>query len=142
MNIEQAVLEKLRILSPDKQQEVLDFAEFLQQKQPVTQRPRRDWIGTAVDLSVELTEEDITQAQREMWGSFPRGWGKSVSSLSLPYLIFFNSHRLLPTRRWHEMGLPQFPLLPREREKGRGEQDKISFDETPCQSVAETRNRR
>ena len=72
MNVEQAVLEKLRILSPDKQQEVLDFAEFLQQKQTVTQRPRRDWIGIASDLSVELTEEDIAQARREMWGSFPK----------------------------------------------------------------------
>ncbi|MEH2349110.1 MAG: DUF2281 domain-containing protein [Nostoc sp.] len=32
INIEQAVLDKLRILSNDKQQEVLDFAEFLVQK--------------------------------------------------------------------------------------------------------------
>ena len=32
MNLEQAVLDKLRELPPDKQQEVLDFAEFLQQK--------------------------------------------------------------------------------------------------------------
>ncbi len=32
MNLEQAVLDKLRTLPPDKQQQVLDFAEFLQQK--------------------------------------------------------------------------------------------------------------
>ncbi|MBG1262325.1 DUF2281 domain-containing protein [Nostoc commune] len=32
LNIEQAVLENLRILSNDKQQEVLDFVEFLVQK--------------------------------------------------------------------------------------------------------------
>jgi hypothetical protein len=56
MEIPQAVREKLRRLPPDKQQEVLDFTEFLQQKQMVTQRPRRDWIGTAADLLVELTE--------------------------------------------------------------------------------------
>ena len=66
MNVEQAVLEKLRILSPDKQQEVLDFAEFLQQKQTTIKRPRRDWIGSASDLSVELTEKDIAEARREM----------------------------------------------------------------------------
>jgi len=72
VNVEQAVFEKLRILSPDKQQEVLDFAEFLQQKQTTIKRPRRDWIGTAVDFSVDLTEEDIAQARREMWGRFPR----------------------------------------------------------------------
>ena len=72
MNVEQAVLEKLRLLSPDKQQEVLDFAEFLQQKQMTIKRPRRDWIGSASDLSVELTEKDIAEARREMWWSFPR----------------------------------------------------------------------
>jgi len=66
VNVEQAVLEKLRILSPDKQQEVLDFAEFLQQKQTTIKRPRRDWIGSASDLSVELTEKDIAEARREM----------------------------------------------------------------------------
>ncbi|NJM89275.1 MAG: DUF2281 domain-containing protein [Hydrococcus sp. RU_2_2] len=32
MSLEQAVLEKLRDLSPQQQKEVLDFAEFLQQK--------------------------------------------------------------------------------------------------------------
>lgn len=32
MTIEQAILEKVRSLSPDKQQEILDFAEFLFQK--------------------------------------------------------------------------------------------------------------
>lgn len=30
MSIEQAVIEKLRVLPPDKQQEVLDFVEFLE----------------------------------------------------------------------------------------------------------------
>lgn len=32
MNIEQTVVEKLKTLPPDKQQEVLDFVEFLQSK--------------------------------------------------------------------------------------------------------------
>lgn len=32
MSIEQTVVEKLKTLSPDKQQEVLDFVEFLQSK--------------------------------------------------------------------------------------------------------------
>lgn len=69
MNIEQSVLEKLRILPPDKQQEVLDFVEFLGQRQPATKRPRRNWIGLASDLGVDLTEEDIAEARREMWGN-------------------------------------------------------------------------
>ena len=66
MNVEQAVLEKLRILSPDKQQEVLDFAEFLPQKQMTMKRPRRDCIGNASDLSDDLTEKDIAEAGCEM----------------------------------------------------------------------------
>ncbi|MBE9225005.1 DUF2281 domain-containing protein [Phormidium sp. LEGE 05292] len=36
MNIEDAILEKLKILPVEKQQEVLDFAEFLAQKVEVT----------------------------------------------------------------------------------------------------------
>ncbi len=72
MDIPQAVLETLRVLPLEKQQEVLDFVEFLNVKRGPTKRPRRDWIGTAVDLSVELTEEDIAQARHEMWGHFPR----------------------------------------------------------------------
>ncbi len=65
MDIPQAVLEKLRILPHEQQQEVLDFAEFLNLKHVPMKHPRRDWIGTASDLSVELTEEDIAEARRE-----------------------------------------------------------------------------
>lgn len=36
MNIEESILEKLRILPVEKQREVLDFAEFLVQKIAVT----------------------------------------------------------------------------------------------------------
>ncbi|MBE9229685.1 DUF2281 domain-containing protein [Phormidium sp. LEGE 05292] len=36
MSIEEAILEKVRVLPPEKQQEVLDFAEFLAQKIEVT----------------------------------------------------------------------------------------------------------
>lgn len=71
MNIEQAVLEKLRTLTPDKQQEVLDFAEFLHQKNP-PKRPLKSVKGLWADLKVDITEEDIAQARKEMWGNFPR----------------------------------------------------------------------
>ena len=60
MAIEELVLEKLRSLPPEKQQEVLDFAEFLESK---TAAPR---------LGFDITEEDIAEARREMWGNFPR----------------------------------------------------------------------
>lgn len=71
MSIEQAIIEKLRTLPPDKQQQVLDFAEFLQQKS-LPKRPRRSLKGLWADLGVDITEADIDEARREMWGNFPR----------------------------------------------------------------------
>lgn len=41
MTLEQAILEKVRFLSLDKQQEILDFAEFLLQKSPAP--AKRQW---------------------------------------------------------------------------------------------------
>jgi len=71
MTIEEAVVEKLRALPPDKQQEALDFVEFLHQKTKVGQ-PRRSLEGIWKDLDVKIAEEDIAEARKEMWGNFPR----------------------------------------------------------------------
>jgi hypothetical protein len=71
MSIEESVLEKIRALPPDKQQEVLDFVEFLQ-KRSLASQPRRNLKGLWADLKVDITEEDIAEVRREMWGSFPR----------------------------------------------------------------------
>jgi len=71
MNLEQAVLDKLRALPPERQQEVLDFAEFLQQK-TIVKRQLKSVKGMWADLKVDITEEDIAQARQEMWGDFPR----------------------------------------------------------------------
>src|SRR5438128_6879787 len=66
-----AVLQRLRALPPDKQQQVLDFADFLAHKQ-ASKRPRRSVKGLWADLNVHITEEDVAEARREMWGNFPR----------------------------------------------------------------------
>ncbi|KOR35588.1 hypothetical protein AM228_17475 [Planktothricoides sp. SR001] len=71
MNLEQAVLDKLQTLPPDKQQEVLDFAEFLQQK-IISKKPRKSVKGMWNNLDINITEADIAQARKEMWGNFPR----------------------------------------------------------------------
>ncbi len=71
MTIEQQVLEKLRDLPPERQKEVLDFVDFLKEKNG-TKNPRRSLRGLWKNLNIEITEEDIAQARREMWGSFPR----------------------------------------------------------------------
>ena len=71
MNIEQAVIEKFRALPLERQQEVLNFVEFLEQK-TTPRQPRRSLEGLWADLGIQITEEDIAEARREMWGNFPR----------------------------------------------------------------------
>ncbi len=71
MTIEQQVLEKLRELPPEKQREVLDFVDSLKAKD-APNAPRRSLRGLWADLNFHVTEEDIAQARREMWGNFPR----------------------------------------------------------------------
>ncbi len=71
MTIEQQVLEKLRDLPPEKQKEVLDFVDFLKEKNS-TKKERRSLLGLWADLDFHVTEEDIAEARREMWGNFPR----------------------------------------------------------------------
>jgi len=72
MTLEQQVLEKLRDLPPDKQEEVLDFVDFLKEKNGGATRPRRSLRGLWADLNIHITEEDIAEARREMWGNLPR----------------------------------------------------------------------
>jgi hypothetical protein len=68
MNIEQAVLEKLRHLPVDKQQQLLDFAKFLSQKITV-KTCLQNVRGLCADLKVDISEEDIYQSRQEMWGN-------------------------------------------------------------------------
>jgi len=71
MTIEQQVLKKLRDLSPDKQKEVLKFAESLREKGDAPKK-FRGLEGLWADLDINITDEDIAEARREMWGNFPR----------------------------------------------------------------------
>ena len=71
MSIEEMVVEGLRELAPEKQQEVLHFVESLKVAEPSV-KPFRGVGGLWEHLGIEITEEDIAQARREMWGNFPR----------------------------------------------------------------------
>lgn len=71
MTIEELVIEKLRALAPAQKQEVLDFVESLKKKNG-SEEPRRSLLGLWADLNFHVTEEDISEARREMWGNFPR----------------------------------------------------------------------
>ena len=64
MNIEQAVLENLRALSPDKQQEVLDFTESLRQN-PKSVYPEKT-------NTTQLTAQEKAERWRLFVASLPK----------------------------------------------------------------------
>jgi hypothetical protein len=66
VTIEQRVVEKLRQLPPEKQKKVLDFVDSLKDQQNAQ---RRSLLGLWSDLNVHVTEDDLAQARREMWGN-------------------------------------------------------------------------
>ncbi|MGA2072979.1 MAG: DUF2281 domain-containing protein [Terriglobia bacterium] len=72
MSIEELVIEKLRDLPPDQKEEVLHFVEALRERKGAKQ-PLESLHGLWADLGVEISEKDIAEARREMWGTFPRG---------------------------------------------------------------------
>ena len=71
ITIEDRVREKLRGLSLEKQREVLRFVESLQSEQGA-RKALRSLEGLLEDFNIDITEEDIAEARREMWGTFPR----------------------------------------------------------------------
>jgi hypothetical protein len=71
MSIERSVIQKILSLTPDQQREVMEFVEPLQKGFPEP-HPRRSLMGLFSDLNVHITENDIAEARREMWGNFPR----------------------------------------------------------------------
>ena len=69
MTVEEVLLEKVKVLPMNRKQEVLDFAEFLEQKEAV-KRPRRSMKGALADLHTNITEADIREARNEMWRGY------------------------------------------------------------------------
>lgn len=71
MTLEQSILEAVRTLPPEKQQEILTHAEKLR-SESTPLKPRWSGKGLWTDLNVTLTAEEIEENQREMWKNFPR----------------------------------------------------------------------
>jgi hypothetical protein len=69
MTSEEVLLEKFKVLPPNRKQEVLDFVEFLEEKEAKPQ-PRRSLKGALADLNIKITEEDIREARNEMWRGY------------------------------------------------------------------------
>jgi hypothetical protein len=71
MSLEQAILEAVRALPAEKQQEVLDHAARLR-SESVRKMPFKSVKGLWADLSISLSADEIDENQRSMWRSFPR----------------------------------------------------------------------
>ena len=71
MSVAESVIEKIQSLTPDQQREVMNLIDDLAKAN--TNKPhRRSLMGMFSDLNVHITEDDIAEARREMWGKFPR----------------------------------------------------------------------
>jgi len=71
MTSEEALLEQFKVLPPDLKREAIHFVEFLQTKIN-KKNPRVSLEGIWADMNVNVTEEDIAEARKEMWSNFPR----------------------------------------------------------------------
>lgn len=76
MSLEEAVLEKLRVLPEPQKQQVLDFVDFLvvKKRKPTKKATskRSQLLGKYAHLQVSLQTSDLLAAREEMWGQFPR----------------------------------------------------------------------
>lgn len=71
MSIEKSAIERLESLTPEQQLALLEFLNSLADTNR-PKGPRRSLRGLLADLGVSISEKDIEEARREMWGNFPR----------------------------------------------------------------------
>ena len=71
MTVKEAVLEDIETVPAVKQQEVLDFVQFLK-SQNGERRSRRSLKGIWADFNVNVTEQDLREARNEMWRGYTK----------------------------------------------------------------------
>ena len=71
MSIVEELVETVKQLPRDKQLRVRDFIVQLQ-SDTEGGPPFKGFLGALEHLHCDISEEDIAEARREMWGSFPR----------------------------------------------------------------------
>lgn len=71
MSVEQAILEAVRTLPFDKQQEILDHATRLRDE-ATPKLPFQSIKGILASRGISVSAEEIDEARREMWKNFPR----------------------------------------------------------------------
>ena len=71
MSIEQQIIEAVRALPDDKQEEILMHATRLRDEAG-PRKPFKSIRGLWADLNISLSAEEIEENQRDMWKNFPR----------------------------------------------------------------------
>ena len=71
MTMEHSLLEIVRSLPPDKQQELLEYAESLKVEEQ-SKKPLKSIKGLWADLGISLSAEEIDELRQDMWKNFPR----------------------------------------------------------------------
>jgi len=71
MAIDLLILDKVRSLPPERQQEVVDFIEFLDRKTSAPRQATR-LKGLCADLGIHITADEIDEVRRGVWQNFPR----------------------------------------------------------------------
>ena len=71
MTVEKAILEAIRALPADKQQELLSHATRLREE-TACKKPFKSIKGLWSGLGISLSAEEIEENRREMWKNFPR----------------------------------------------------------------------
>ena len=71
MSVEQAILEAVKALPTDKQQEILSHATRLRDE-AIPRKPFKSVKGLWADLGISLSAEEIDENRREMSKNFPR----------------------------------------------------------------------
>ncbi|MDX2254116.1 MAG: DUF2281 domain-containing protein [Pseudanabaenaceae cyanobacterium bins.39] len=69
--IEETLIAVIKTLPIDKQQALLEFAEFLQAK-TMPKSPSKSIKGLWANADIDLTEEELTTTRKEMWANFPK----------------------------------------------------------------------
>jgi hypothetical protein len=70
MSVAEILIEKVRVLTPEKQREVLEYIERISTS-PTRTAPRVDPEGALADQPSALEFRDFEQARRELWADTP-----------------------------------------------------------------------
>ena len=68
--IEETLIAVIKTLPTEKQQALLEFAEFLQAK-TASKAPSKSIKGLWANVNINLTEEEPAVTRKEMWANFP-----------------------------------------------------------------------